>query len=472
MYRQFQHGDVDEQQYLDANGVPFNYSSFQPAMSSVDQHMQHPSQHLSPPSRQSQRASPSHSRHASHESNTLGRQSSRSLSPHIRNTTPSREATFVFTPNDRSLPSTDVTADNIVDAYVAFILYCNPNFSLDVDTTILRTNFQSPPKSDNKDFEVFRLFELLKKFDAKEITTWSKLALELGVEPPDVSKGQSVQKVQQYSVRLKRWMRAMHVDAFFEFLFGKPHAYYQQVPHPRDPYPAAGRDGVLPEEDLAVRALDPSFRPKRGRRRNSEVEQNDEAQPGAQSAHPNQPQSAYPASAYPSANMSFTANSSTDPWANASAIQQHHFAPWMSKLDGPQSAIVAPVPSHMRWQNPSTPYPMTALPGSMKDHIDAALGNEPKSAITPSARKRRKHGPAVSSAWPSSNAPGAKPRGMLHNIASLTLAPLPSHYSGIDHKQSKNFASTLLTHFLYRPPTCKQKRAGRAFHHIPGGSDQ
>ena len=45
--------------------------------------------------------------------------------------------------------------------------------------------------------------ELIRKFDAKEIKTWSALALELGVEPPDIDKGQSTQKVQQYSVRLK-----------------------------------------------------------------------------------------------------------------------------------------------------------------------------------------------------------------------------------------------------------------------------
>nr|POE53300.1 hypothetical protein CFP56_28522 [Quercus suber] len=48
----------------------------------------------------------------------------------------------------------------------------------------------------------------------------------------------------------------------------------------------------------------------------------------------------------------------------------------------------------------------------MAAHIEAAFKtNEPGSAITPVARRRRKHGQAVSSAWPSSNGPGAKPRG-------------------------------------------------------------
>lgn len=353
--------------------------------------------------------SPSHSRHASTDSTTHRRLGSRSLSPAVANSSSRAPASFV--PNDRSLPSRDVSADTLTDAYVSFILYCNPNFSLDVDTSTLRNTFNTPPKSDNKDFETFPLFQLIKKFDAKEIKTWAQLALDLGVEAPDTSKGQSVQKVQQYSVRLKRWMRAMHVDAFFEYLLNKPHAYYQDLPPPNDPYPSGGRDGVTADEDLAIRALDPSFRPKRGRRRNSEAEQDDEAQGGAENFASANPPSAYPASAYPTANLSFNASSSTDAWVNAaSAIQPQDFGPWASKLDGPHSAIAATAPAHVRWQNPSTPHPMTALPGSMQAHIDAAL--EPKSAITPSSssRKRRKHGPAVSSAWPSATA-GSKPRG-------------------------------------------------------------
>jgi hypothetical protein len=214
----------------------------------------------------------------------------------------------------------------------------------------------------------------------------------------------------------------MHVDAFFEYLMGKQHVYFQEIPHPSDPYPAAGRDGVLSEEDLAIRALDPSFRPKRGRRRNSEVEQDDEAEAPAENNPPHSsieslnsamPRSAYPASAYPSANMPFSVSSSTDPWVNASAGTPSDFGSWMSKLDGSQSAISANAPSQLRWQLPgggqTLATPMSAHPGSMSATIDSAL--EPKSAITPSARKRRKHGPAVSSAWSSGNAPGAKPRG-------------------------------------------------------------
>ncbi|KAM0713498.1 hypothetical protein Q7P37_010460 [Cladosporium fusiforme] len=333
------------------------------------------------------------------------------------------DSTLSYRPTDRSLPATDVNAETITDAYVAFILYCNPHFDLDIDTSTLRSQFNTPPRSDNKEFEIYALWELIIKFDAKEIKTWGQLAQDLGVEPPDVSKGQSVQKVQQYTVRLKRWMRAMHVDAFFEYLLGKQHAYFLDVPHPSSPYPAAGRDGVAAEEDTAIRALDPSFKPKRGRRRNSETEQDAEAHEPMK--HPRllgafaadgQSQSAYPRSAAPmSAHPDGRQN---DPWTAAPGVSQH-FAPWSSTQLAPQSAMTPSAPQHLRWQTPggpsltpATPHPLTALPGgSMASHIDAAFADEPKSAITPSTKRKRRHGPAVSSAWPSQNPPGTKPRG-------------------------------------------------------------
>jgi hypothetical protein len=103
----------------------------------------------------------------------------------------------------RVLPSRDVTDETIDDTYVMFILYCNPNVPSSVDTSELRTTFRCPPRSDGKSFSVFRLFELIRRLDSKELKTWIQLAIELGVEPPSMEKKQSTQKVQQYAVRLK-----------------------------------------------------------------------------------------------------------------------------------------------------------------------------------------------------------------------------------------------------------------------------
>jgi hypothetical protein len=103
----------------------------------------------------------------------------------------------------RSLPARAVTDDNIDDAYVDFIMYCNPTVALDTDTTELRKTFRSPPKSDGKSFSPFILFQLIQKLEQKQLKTWAQLVLELGVEAPSVEKGNSAQKVQQYAVRLK-----------------------------------------------------------------------------------------------------------------------------------------------------------------------------------------------------------------------------------------------------------------------------
>jgi hypothetical protein len=103
----------------------------------------------------------------------------------------------------RVLPTRDVTDETIDDTYVSFILYCNPNVPSSVDTSELRKTFRCPPRSDGKSFSVFRLFELIRKLDNKELKTWIQLAIELGVEPPSMEKKQSTQKVQQYAVRLK-----------------------------------------------------------------------------------------------------------------------------------------------------------------------------------------------------------------------------------------------------------------------------
>jgi hypothetical protein len=117
-----------------------------------------------------------------------------------------------YTPTDRAPPSRDVSDDTLDDAYAAFILYCNPNFAITTDTLELTRGFRTPPKSDGKAFSTWTLFELIRKFDANEIKTWTQLALDLGVERPDTEKGQSTQKVQQYSVRLKVRHSSIHTS--------------------------------------------------------------------------------------------------------------------------------------------------------------------------------------------------------------------------------------------------------------------
>ena len=102
--------------------------------------------------------------------------------------------------NERKWPSKNVTEETIDDAYVNFIFCCNPSIPLSRDSKELRKIFRMPPKSDGNSFSIYKLLQLVRKFEDGEIKTWTKLAVELGVKRKD---DQSTQKVQQYAVRLK-----------------------------------------------------------------------------------------------------------------------------------------------------------------------------------------------------------------------------------------------------------------------------
>lgn len=101
------------------------------------------------------------------------------------------------------LPDQDTNDENIEDAYVQFILYCNPSLSRTLPTIGLRRAFHAVPRADGKSFEVFELFKLMQKLQHGEIGSWNSLVVELGVDRPDPSKNQSSQKLGQYAVRLK-----------------------------------------------------------------------------------------------------------------------------------------------------------------------------------------------------------------------------------------------------------------------------
>ncbi|TGO86942.1 hypothetical protein BPOR_0265g00130 [Botrytis porri] len=320
--------------------------------------------------------------------------------------------------NSRSLPSREVTDENFDDAYVGFIMYCNPAVASDTDTAELKRIFRAPPKSDNKSFSTFVLFELICKLENKEIKTWAQLAIDLGVEPPSLEKGQSAQKVQQYAVRLKRWLHAMHVDAFFEYLLNKPHVYWTQVPSPGEPPSEHGRDGVPADEDLALRALLPETRPKRGRKKAEDREEDEIGRSPSQRPRLHSPTLSEDfmiprASLHPDSATPATANSSFQQGFDT------RLSPWSA------TEVRGPLVDNFRWGAPpesATPlsaYPQSALTPSNRTHLWPD-SNEPQSATTPNkSRSRRRHGPAPSNGSASTR----KLRGRPPNNRSVTDGP-------------------------------------------------
>ncbi|KAF9877691.1 ARS binding protein 2 [Colletotrichum karsti] len=316
------------------------------------------------------------------------------------------------------LPDRNVTADTIEDAYVQFVLHCNPAVPAETDTAQLREAFRVPPKSGGKSFSTFTLFQLIRQLETKEIKTWAELALKLGVEPPDQDKGQSSQKIQQYAVRLKRWMHSMHVDAFFEYLMDHLHPYWTEIPPDPTPVCEAGRDGVLAEDDMALRALLPQIRPRRGRKR---PDDDDLAKSPSQKARIDSPpigngfRGDNPGSwsAHPDSRATFGCSDPLKLSAN------------MASTSGwPQAPDLA--------QTPLSAYPQASMSAiTPSTNRNAFWGDtEPRSAITPSKPKasHRRHGAkVVSSAW-RSGGPGAsgKTRGRPPMNKSSTEGPFVS----------------------------------------------
>ena len=116
---------------------------------------------------------------------------------------------------------------------------------------------------------------------------------------------------------------------------------------------------------------------------------------------------------------------------------------------------------------------MTALPGgSMASHIDAAFSDEPKSAITPSVKRRRRHGPAVSSAWSSQNAPG-KPRGRppasrtIQDGLFSTFPSNPSAGSPSSHRDATSATGDSVAPEMQPPQSATSNRPHRLSLQVP-----
>lgn len=308
------------------------------------------------------------------------------------------------------LPSRNVTAITIEQAFVQFIFSCNPGVPVDTDTTALREAFRTPPKSGGKSFSTWTLFELIAQFQSKEIKTWADLALKLGVEPPDQDKGQSSQKIQQYAVRLKRWMHSMHVDAFFEYLLNNPHPYWTEIPLDPNPVSEGGRDGVAAEDDMALRSLLPHIRPRRGRKRPDD---------DSVSRSPSQKPKMEPGS------------DQINPINTGPIVEQHQLDLWTDVQPDARSGTYLFTHDHFNHVNMGleppgpptnedfTPTPMTAqpfhtvTPGTAGDYWPEHPGNSRSSTTPTKPKTSRRHGAkAVSSAWRSGGSGGSgKTRG-------------------------------------------------------------
>jgi hypothetical protein len=205
----------------------------------------------------------------------------------------------------------------------------------------------------------------------------------------------------------------------------KPHVYYTQVPPINDPASGSGRDGVLPEEDLALRALLPETRPKRGRRKAEDRDENDTGKSPSQRPRLDSPTLSED---FMMARASLIGDSTTPATAHPDFQQSFRLAPWSaSELRTPAADTSfrwPPADSHQPLSaHPLSAYPQSAMTPTTRTQLWGDL-NEPRSAVTPKTRARRRHGPAVSSAWPSNGGVSSgKLRGRPPSNRSVTDGP-------------------------------------------------
>lgn len=250
----------------------------------------------------------------------------------------------------------------------------------------------------------------------------------------------------------------MHIDAFFEYILNKPHTYYQQIPHLTSS-PTSDRDGVPIEEDLALRALHPETRPKRGRRKTDDKDDggSDKDMPDPKRPHLDTPT---PSTAGSTSAMDHLSNTLFPPHPQ-SAVSSSGGADGMDRFfddTDPWTAAAQSVMSgngggggpsaggqQFRWRafprEGTTPVttqpPITVL--TSHDGSNTPVDEVP-TPTTPSASKpraRRRHGPAVSSAWPSSGNPlTGKLRGRPPSNRSVRDGPFstfPANPTGKGH---------------------------------------
>lgn len=189
-------------------------------------------------------------------------------------------------------------------------------------------------------------------------------------------------------------MHSLHVNAFFDYLMDTPHPYWSQIPSDPNPICEEGRDGVAAEDDMALRALLPHIRPRRGRRKLDDD--------GLKESPSQRPRLVSPT---PNGDMKPGQPDDADPWTAHS--DGRSTAILFPSAEQARSSVITGPDTAFPWHGDVAPYPLTAYPHSAMTPStgrgDFWLGPaEPQSAITPSRQKgiNRRHGAkAVSSAW-------------------------------------------------------------------------
>lgn len=273
------------------------------------------------------------------------------------------------------------------------------------------------------------------------------------------------------------------MDAFFHFCLGIPNAYYLEVPSKDAPLEGAVRDGVSTEEDLALRALLPEWRPKRGRRKADEADvdtsnstnkrvQHQRANSAdflrefdEQFAHPTPPQSGAPWSAQPQPRPQ-------DLWA-AAQVAIAPKTPSTGRTPSTSQLSADSAGQLLQWRSndtttPASPYSNSALTARatfpLTPSIEDPRSAGPHSSKSPS-RNRKRHGPAVSSAWQGgSNTNSGKLRGRPPGNRSVQDGPFSTFPANPSTKEAPTINLSTSTQSASPNPGDSQESDNQTLH--------
>ena len=219
-------------------------------------------------------------------------------------------------------------------------------------------------------------------------------------------------------------------------------SYQTERPKASDDIAHTSRDGIAPEDDLAVRALVPSYRPKRGRRKQEDADTSVDAESASKRQNTRSSSADFPNlfddqnSAVPASAMPWNTPTSNDMWTAAQQAiapkspNPNPTPPTTSHL-GPDSTPRTTPQTPWRFTGTDTPtstYPQSAITPRQTYSASPAF-DEPRSAHPISSAKspnraKRRQTPAVSSAWPSTSTGGSgKLRGRPPSNRSIQDGP-------------------------------------------------
>ncbi len=247
------------------------------------------------------------------------------------------------------------------------------------------------------------------------------------------------------------------MDAFYGYLLGRPTSYQTERPSASDDIAHTFLAGIAPEDDLAIRALVPSWRPKRGRRKQEDADTGADAESSSKRQNTRSSSADFPNifddqnSAAPASAMPWSTPTSSDMWSAA----QQAIAPKSPNPNptppttgqiGPESTPRTTPQTPWRFNandTPTTSYPQSAITPRQSYSASPAF-DEPRSAHPISSSKspnraKRRQAPAVSSAWPSSSSGGSgKLRGRPPSNRSIQDGPFSTFPANPISKEVQN----------------------------------